>query len=395
MNASIKAEAKRYRYTGKERDEESGLYYHGARYYIPWLARWTAIDPMEAKYAGMSPYNYSFNNPVVWNDLSGRQPGDGDKNWYPPMAAPSTVDNTYVYTFNPYEQREHGHLTPDGGRIRLPKGSTITDTVSETGEYMLSGKDISLPVGAVLSWQLEGLDYHASFDLNNKFVGYYTSDKKHGISYDGNTIPYKLNTSEAGAFMLAGWTTAGQTALADGPEPGPADVGGLVVGLGTTILSGLILLDAKSGYVSMTKPQDIAVPWAPAIPVTTTVPEPPPLENFLYRFDTRSPDEIIKEGGFRAWGENYNLMHHATGISIKNKTSAYISTSKSPTVVMEELWKGRRDGFLYIIKNQPTSIDVNAELGASSPFPLQQEVAVPKFIPIMDIRFVMPLKSTR
>lgn len=37
MNASIKAVAKRYRYTGKERDEESGLYYHGARYYVPWL----------------------------------------------------------------------------------------------------------------------------------------------------------------------------------------------------------------------------------------------------------------------------------------------------------------------------------------------------------------------
>src|SRR5262249_16849506 len=30
--------AKRYRYTGKERDEESGFYYYGARYYAPWLA---------------------------------------------------------------------------------------------------------------------------------------------------------------------------------------------------------------------------------------------------------------------------------------------------------------------------------------------------------------------
>jgi RHS repeat-associated protein len=35
---------KRYRYTGKERDEETGLYYHGARYYAPWLGRWTATD---------------------------------------------------------------------------------------------------------------------------------------------------------------------------------------------------------------------------------------------------------------------------------------------------------------------------------------------------------------
>ncbi|GEM_PF-2097420 len=67
-NATINAVAKRYRYTGKERDDESGLYYHGA---IPWLAKWTAIDPMESKYAGMSPYNYGNCNPVTFNDPSG------------------------------------------------------------------------------------------------------------------------------------------------------------------------------------------------------------------------------------------------------------------------------------------------------------------------------------
>ncbi|WP_129020192.1 RHS repeat-associated core domain-containing protein [Edaphocola flava] len=78
VNASINAVAKRYRYTGKERDEESGLYYHGARYYIPWLCRWTAVDPMEAKYTGMSPYNYAFNNPAMFNDPSGME-GEGFK----------------------------------------------------------------------------------------------------------------------------------------------------------------------------------------------------------------------------------------------------------------------------------------------------------------------------
>ncbi|MDN5836011.1 MAG: hypothetical protein L0H12_01510 [Nitrosospira sp.] len=36
---------KRYRYTGKERDEESGLNYHGARYYASWLLRWFSVDP--------------------------------------------------------------------------------------------------------------------------------------------------------------------------------------------------------------------------------------------------------------------------------------------------------------------------------------------------------------
>ena len=40
---------KRYRYTGKEKDHESGFYYHGARYYVPWLARWSSVDPLEIK----------------------------------------------------------------------------------------------------------------------------------------------------------------------------------------------------------------------------------------------------------------------------------------------------------------------------------------------------------
>jgi RHS repeat-associated protein len=62
--------ARRYRFTGKERDEESGLYYHGARYYAPWLGRWTACDP-----AGMeeSPnlYQYCFSNPTGFVDPDG------------------------------------------------------------------------------------------------------------------------------------------------------------------------------------------------------------------------------------------------------------------------------------------------------------------------------------
>jgi RHS repeat-associated protein len=45
---------RRYRYTGKERDEESGLCYHGARYYAPWLGRWTSADPATMR-RGLDP----------------------------------------------------------------------------------------------------------------------------------------------------------------------------------------------------------------------------------------------------------------------------------------------------------------------------------------------------
>ena len=71
VRADIQVPAKRYRYTGKERDEESGLYYHGARYYAPWLARWTSCDPSTLT-DGLNLYVYVSGNPVVLRDRTGR-----------------------------------------------------------------------------------------------------------------------------------------------------------------------------------------------------------------------------------------------------------------------------------------------------------------------------------
>lgn len=61
---------KRYRFTGKERDEESGLGYHEARYYAPWLARWTAADPSGIA-GGVNQYAYCGGNPVKFVDHDG------------------------------------------------------------------------------------------------------------------------------------------------------------------------------------------------------------------------------------------------------------------------------------------------------------------------------------
>jgi RHS repeat-associated protein len=66
---------KRYRYTGKEKDEESGLYYHGARYYACWLGRWTAADPI-GLVDGVNIYAYVNGNPVSGVDPSGTQTED-------------------------------------------------------------------------------------------------------------------------------------------------------------------------------------------------------------------------------------------------------------------------------------------------------------------------------
>jgi RHS repeat-associated protein len=70
---SLTETPKRYRYTGKERDEETGFSYHGARYYAPWLGRWTAVDPVGIG-AGVNFYLYSAASPVCLIDPDGLNP---------------------------------------------------------------------------------------------------------------------------------------------------------------------------------------------------------------------------------------------------------------------------------------------------------------------------------
>ena len=65
---------KRYRYVGKERDEETGLYYYGARYYAGWLARFVSVDPLKDEYPFYTPYQYAGNRPIIAMDLDGLEP---------------------------------------------------------------------------------------------------------------------------------------------------------------------------------------------------------------------------------------------------------------------------------------------------------------------------------
>jgi RHS repeat-associated protein len=72
---TIQVSAKRYRYTGMERDEETGLSYHTARYYASWLARWCSADPIGIG-GGQNLYAYAASNPVRFHDTTGDDPED-------------------------------------------------------------------------------------------------------------------------------------------------------------------------------------------------------------------------------------------------------------------------------------------------------------------------------
>jgi RHS repeat-associated protein len=63
-----------YLFNSKELDEETGLYYYGARYYNPRESVWLSVDPLVEKTG--TPYQYCYQNPVKFVDPLGMEGED-------------------------------------------------------------------------------------------------------------------------------------------------------------------------------------------------------------------------------------------------------------------------------------------------------------------------------
>ncbi len=59
-----------FRYTGREFDTETSLYYYRARYYDPSAGRFLSEDPIKFR-GGINFYVYALNSPLVFKDPSG------------------------------------------------------------------------------------------------------------------------------------------------------------------------------------------------------------------------------------------------------------------------------------------------------------------------------------
>ena len=63
-----------YKFNGKQFDEETGLYYYGARYMNPVTSLWYGVDPLAEKYVSISPYSYCKSSPMNYIDEKGLYP---------------------------------------------------------------------------------------------------------------------------------------------------------------------------------------------------------------------------------------------------------------------------------------------------------------------------------
>lgn len=72
-NRNWQSENAMYKFTGKERDNESTYDYFGARYYMSRIGRWGMTDSLFMKHYDFSPYNYALTNPLRFVDPNGKQ----------------------------------------------------------------------------------------------------------------------------------------------------------------------------------------------------------------------------------------------------------------------------------------------------------------------------------
>ena len=62
-----------YLFNAKEFDEETGLYYYGARYYEPKVSLWISVDKLSEEDLKVSSYCYTDNNPIKYLDPDGNK----------------------------------------------------------------------------------------------------------------------------------------------------------------------------------------------------------------------------------------------------------------------------------------------------------------------------------
>ena len=118
---------KRYRFSGKERDSESGLYYYGARYYLSMSCRFISVDPKYFEYSWQSSFAFAINNPLKYIDINGEGPGDRLNRLQRKKDALSKK------AFQ-YKRMRHGKMSAG----RLDKAKRIQDKANKIGKKIAS-----------------------------------------------------------------------------------------------------------------------------------------------------------------------------------------------------------------------------------------------------------------
>lgn len=139
-SSTAEVSLKRYRYVGKEKDDETGLFNYGARLYAPWLARFISSDLLRDKYPYLNSYNYAGNKPITYYDIDGMQSNEDD-----PILLEHEADNTKVVPALSSEQLFKKPLKKEEGVSYEVDNENKTISISLGVDLInLSGQSVNL-----------------------------------------------------------------------------------------------------------------------------------------------------------------------------------------------------------------------------------------------------------
>ena len=135
-------------FTGKERDEETGFSYFGARYYDSDLSGlFLSVDPMADKYPNTSPYAYCAWNPVKLVDPDGRElfiPNEDDENYYASKLDIISLVKDKYKKYIRFDKNGNVSLSEEvtKGMLKNDKGlALINDLVTSDKKFLYESSD--------------------------------------------------------------------------------------------------------------------------------------------------------------------------------------------------------------------------------------------------------------
>ena len=160
------SESMPYKFNGKQLDDETGLYYYGARYMNPVTSIWYGVDPLTDKYPNVGAIGYCVGNPISFKDIEGKFPFKWMANlsrcWYnlfhKVKAGPVVRNNTgnikYRYTYNSVSREGSAYVVTAHYKYdkriaeNIQNFGDITSLAGYIATLSVIGSDIGIPLAA-------------------------------------------------------------------------------------------------------------------------------------------------------------------------------------------------------------------------------------------------------